>query len=293
MESIYRPIRQVKIPLTIDVADFMRDHRYEGRVILPAVEALQILARLLPADSHSCGCFLQEGGSFAHPLFLEPEAATLSVYYEIDLLPDGGRRYRLMTLRSGRQTKVVRSVEHASVLFPSIGSRLAGRGELSLQDSTDNKGLKGATFIFSSRRLYDDLVPFGPAYHNVVGDVVLTGEGASASLSGGHYREAVGPLGSPFPFDAAMHVACAWGQRYHGTVAFPIGFSRREILVPTQAGERYSCRIIPLPGSGPVLSFHIFIYGSDHRIVEVIRRLEMRDLSRGRLAPPDWVREGI
>ncbi len=72
--------------------------------------------------------------------------------------------------------------------------------------------------------------------------------GASAEVSGGDYPEAVGPLGSPFPFDAALHVACAWGQRYRGIVAFPVGFDRREIAVPTRAGETYRCRVVPPAG---------------------------------------------
>ena len=124
------------------------------------------------------------------------------------------------------------------------------------------------------------------------GDVLLAETGVSATVSGGDFPEAVGPLGSPFPLDAAMHAACAWGQRYRNRVVFPIGFDRREILAPTRAGETYPCRITPLPDEGAVLRFDVRLYGRDRRPVEVIRGLKMRDIFGGKLTPPAWVREG-
>ena len=158
---------------------------------------------------------------------------------------------------------------------------------------TKSKVQEGVSFSFSSRRLYADLVPFGPAYHNVVGEVSLTRAGAMATVSGGNYQGAVGPLGSPFPFDAAMHMACAWGQRYRDVVAFPVGFDRREIILPTAAGETYGCRVFPLDDEGAVLRFDVCLYGKDDRPAEFILGLSMRDISVGRLKAPAWVREGI
>jgi hypothetical protein len=90
-----------------------------------------------------------------------------------------------------------------------------------------------------------------------------------------------------------MHAACAWGQRYRNRVVFPIGFDRREILAPTRAGETYRCRITPLTDDGAVLRFDVRLYGRDRRPVEVIRGLKMRDIFRGKLTPPAWVREGV
>ena len=119
---------------------------------------------------------------------------------------------------------------------------------------------EGPPFTVPDSRLYDELVPFGPAYRNVRGDILLTESGVSATVSGGDFPEAEGPLGSPFPLDAAMHAACAWGQRYRNRVVFPIGFDRREILAPTRTGETYLCRIMPLPDEGAVLRFDIRLY---------------------------------
>ena len=43
-------------------------------------------------------------------------------------------------------------------------------------------------------------------------------------------------LGSPFAFDAAMHAACIWGQRFAGVVPFPVGFDGRRVHVPDPSG---------------------------------------------------------
>lgn len=111
--------------------------------------------------------------------------------------------------------------------------------------------------------------------------------------SGGDFPEAAGPLGSPFPLDAAMHAACAWGQRYRNRVVFPIGFNRREILFPTRAGEMYLCRIKPLPDEGAVLCFDVRLHDMHRRPVETIQGLRMRDIFLGKRIPPAWVREGL
>ena len=45
MENLSQPVETIAIPLAIPVPAYLRDHHVAGRVVLPAVEALQILAR--------------------------------------------------------------------------------------------------------------------------------------------------------------------------------------------------------------------------------------------------------
>ena len=302
MESLSRPVRGVKIPLTVAIPDYLRDHRYDGRIVLPAAEALQILARSLPPDLPACDPRHQEGAAFAHLLLLDADADSFSAFHEIALFSDGRRLSRLTTLRTDRQTRWTRCIEHVSVSFRPIGGKKGGKEERSEKGPARGSGgaILGSDFhgsrtdySFSCQRLYNDLVPFGPAYHNVVGEVCLTPTEASAEVSGGDYPDAVGPLGSPFTFDAALHVACAWGQRYRNLVAFPVGFDSREIVLPTRNGETYICRVFPLPDEGATLCFDVRLYGEDRRPVEIIGGLKMRDISGGRLKPPAWVRKGV
>ena len=110
----------MKIPLSMAIPDYLRDHRYEGRVVLPAAEALQILAKSLPEDLPRCNPLLQEGGEFSRLLHLDPGADTLNVFHEIAVSPDGRRQSRLTTLHSGRQTQLNRRMTHVSVVFSSI-----------------------------------------------------------------------------------------------------------------------------------------------------------------------------
>jgi hypothetical protein len=317
MEILPLSVRQVTIPLSIPIAQYLWDHCYEGRAVLPAAEALQILARSLPAEIPSCNPLLQVSGEFSRLLPLDPESDTLNIFHEISFFSDGRRHSRLMSLRLGRDRQLTRRVTHVSVLFlpvePGMKDRKTGSAESCetkknpcLREKGDREpgggadpwpgepsGPGGGVFSFPAEKLYGELVPFGPAYHNAVADIGLARTWGFACLSGGKHPEAASILGSPFPFDAAMHVACAWGQRYRNIVAFPVGFDRREILRPTASGGVYRCSVFPLADEGAVLRFHIRIDDHDGRPAERIYGLRMRDISGGRITPPVWVREGI
>jgi hypothetical protein len=300
MENLSRPVETVTVPVVIPVPAYLGDHRVSERVVLPAVEALQILARTLPAAA-GADPRGQEHAVFNHILFVDPEVREIPAIHEFTRTADGRCRSLLATVITGRNTTWTRRIEHASVLFQITGSvneRAENRpphlsGEVVAPLPGRAVAPVGPAFTISAGRLYNELVPFGPAYQNVVGDVLLGPDWATAEVSGGAHPEAIGPLGSPFPFDAALHVACAWGQRYRGTVVFPVGFDRREIIVPTRTGEAYRCRVTPLPDAGAVLRFDILITGDDDRPVEIIRGVTMRDISGGRRKPPAWVGEGV
>jgi len=278
------------ILLAIPVPVYLRDHHIGGLTVLPAVEALQNVARTKPAAWNADPC-RQERAVFHHLLVIDPGAAEIPALHEHMRYADDRCFSRLTTLRSGGHLKFTRRMEHVSVWFTPVGREVAG-GEADPAPDPNDAGMLGPTFTVSADRLYDELVPFGPAYRNVRGGVSLAVNGASATISGGDYPGAEGPLGSPFPLDAAMHAACAWGQRYRNRVVFPIGFDRREILAPTRAGEMYLCRITPLPDAGAVLRFDARLYSLDRRPAEVIQGLMMQDIFGGKLTPPAWVREG-
>jgi len=106
--------------------------------------------------------------------------------------------------------------------------------------------LKGNCISVPSTTIYRDLVPFGRAYQNIVGDLSVSPEGAVAYLSGGGNEADEDLLGSPFPLDAAMHAACVWGQRFSGIVAFPVGFEKRIIYQKTKKGGAYLGRVVPV-----------------------------------------------
>jgi hypothetical protein len=288
MENLSPPVERIAIPAAIPVPAYLRDHHVGGLVVLPAVEALQNVARSKPATWGGDLC-RQERAVFHHLLTIDPGIMEIPALHEHARYADGRCLSRLTTLRSGPRMQLTRRMEHVSVWFlPEKREAAAG----SEPDPNEAISPPGERFTVSNGRLYDELVPFGPAYRNVRGDILLAENDVSATVSGGNFPEAEGPLGSPFALDAAMHAACAWGQRYRNRVVFPVGFNRREILAPSRSRELYLCRITPLPDEGAVLRFNIRLYDRDRRPVETILGLMMRDIFGGKLIPPDWIREG-
>jgi hypothetical protein len=144
-------------------------------------------------------------------------------------------------------------------------------------------------FRIPADRLYGELVPFGPVYHNIRDAVVIFEEGALADVAAAPHRTPTGPLGSPFPLDAAFHMACAWGQRYAGVVAFPVGLEERRVLRPTIPGEVYRAVVRPVRRDPDMLVFDMALIDADGAMRESARGVRMRDVSGGRLTPPDWV----
>ena len=87
-----------------------------------------------------------------------------------------------------------------------------------------------------------------------------------------------------------MHAACIWGQRFAGVVPFPVGFDGRRVHVPTRPGESYWAHVLPVKDAGGVLTLDLRLYDREGRLCEACAGLRMRDVSGGRLRPPDWVR---
>jgi hypothetical protein len=112
-----------------------------------------------------------------------------------------------------------------------------------------------------------------------------------AFLSGRESEADGALLGSPFPFDAAFHLACIWGQRFTETVPFPTGFEKRTIYQKTKKSDSYIGRIIPVAVNQRPLIFDALIFDLPDTLCEDIRGIEMQDVSQGRLRPPLWIKE--
>ena len=141
-------------------------------------------------------------------------------------------------------------------------------------------------------QIYRELVPFGPAYHNIAENLLIYKDGAIAKLQAPINSNSVdktGQLGSPFVLDAAFHAACVWGQRYRGIVAFLVGIEKRIIVKPTQPGYTYFSTAIPVRTDSDILMFDICIYGEDNTLYESATGVHMRDVSAGRMKPPSWI----
>jgi len=75
-------------------------------------------------------------------------------------------------------------------------------------------------------------------------------------------------------------------------VPFPVGFDRRVIINPTQPGGSYRTRVQLLSRSREELLFDLQIFDDQGHIFERVTGMRMRDVSGGKIKPPEWMQEG-
>lgn len=74
-------------------------------------------------------------------------------------------------------------------------------------------------------------------------------------------------------------------------VAFPVGVAKRLIVKPTRPGNTYISTAIPVQTDSEVLVFDIYIYDEDNTLFEIALGVQMRDVSGGKMKPPEWIME--
>ncbi len=282
--------KTVRIPVDIPVHPYLRDHCFEGKVVLPAVEAMQVLAGTVKGFRPDMDITVLTDASFDKFLYIESGITQIVAFNDITVHENGEMAAALLTKSRSEKYAITRIKEHASLCFSLQPPELPEPPP----DATSS--LKGRCFKIPAEKIYGDLVPFGPAYQNIHRQLLLSEYGAIAKTAAppdhtGTERPEC--LGSPFVLDAAFHAACAWGQRYARMVAFPVKIEKRVIFKKTLPGTTYVSRILPVRTNPNLLVFDLWIYGPDGDLFEGICGLHMRDVSAGRLKPPQWIMENI
>jgi hypothetical protein len=284
MEIVPKIIESIRHPWAIEVSPYLLDHHLEGKVILPAVEILIALANVVKLNFGQISMNCLSKASFSRFLVIGPEAERLSVSVDIENVDHKNVSAVLLTSIKSKKIGMSRTLEHARVEFaandPALCPAVPFWGVEKLQ---------GKCISVPAVAIYRELVPFGKAYQNIIGDLTISPEGAMARLSGGNYEADENLLGSPFPLDAAMHAACVWGQRFTGIVPFPTGFQKRLIYQKTKKGSSYLGRVVPVNIDKESLMFDAWIYDLNGGIYEAVSGIKMRDVTQGRLHPPKWI----
>ena len=288
MEIVPRLNQKKRYPWNIEVYPYLQDHHFDGKVILPAVEVLIVLSNVVKINFPPINVSYLHKARFSRFLSILPDTRRLEVFVDIETSDDGVLVASLLTSVKSKTGTISRTVEHARVEFAAADS---APSPMLLPIAV--KKLGGNCINVPSTTIYRELVPFGTAYHNIVGDLSVSPEGAVAYLSGGGNEADEDLLGSPFPLDAAMHAACVWGQRFSGIVPFPVGFEKRIIYQKTKKGGAYLGRVVPMKVNHESLIFDAWIYDLDGIMYESISGIQMRDVSQGRLRPPDWIKADL
>lgn len=275
----------LRFPLKLPAPAYLGDHLFQGRPVLPAVEAMEALAREISRIQPDCDVNRISNARFEKFLLIDPRRDYLQASLDLELSASGDLHAALVTRTKAPGATITRTKTHARLTFQQSAPEPL---PLPLDVAAVPEGICSPIAV---DRIYRDLVPFGPAYRNLQGAVWLSTDGALAEIScpappaGGTLNR----LGSPFVLDAAFHAACVWAQRYQHIVAFPVGIDQRRIVFPTEPGKRYFARILPQGLSPNLLGFDIWLLSETGDLCEMARGVHMRDVSGGRLEPPSWI----
>ncbi len=274
-------IRSRESLLVVLRTDF-HDHRFMGNAVLPAVEAMQVLADFLKIKNPEIDVRLCRHISFKKFLPLAPGASEINALVDYKALKDGSVVVSLMTHKRIKNATMSRLLTHATLTF-------GGHCHQSESVFTEQEpSIRGVSRLVPAERIYKDLVPFGPAYQNLINELAMTPDGAQADIQTTDHGIR-GSLGSPFTLDAAFHGACVWGQCYLGFVPFPVGIKHRHISKPTYSGKQYRAMITPIEAASDELMVDIRIYDEKSQMCETALGVQMVDVSKGRLKPPTWI----
>ncbi len=264
------------LPLTITLKPWYQDHRFGGRAVLPAVEAMLFLAARAVDLHPEVDIRRMEDGRFAKFLEIPPETATLPVIIGCEALKDGRDGRVQATLLSRIRFKTMSRVkEHATLIFPPAAPDSPPAPDISFTPPTT------AVKQISTEQVYRRLVPFGPQYQTLQKTLYLTdtmawGKVKAPSLPADSIQAIIG---SPFPLDGALHAACVLGQQTVDFVPFPVGFDRRVVTRPTQAGSCYHTRVILTCRTEDELLFDLDIFDQSGQVYETVTGVRMRDVS--------------
>jgi hypothetical protein len=286
MEKLPSMNDSIRLAVNIPVHAYLSDHHVDGITIFPAVEAMQVLAETVKQYRPDTDVTVMSDGRFDKFLFIPDSAEVIRVFVEIEIENNGVLTARLLTKNKSGSSGMVRIKEHAVLTFP--GNTIK-KDDLAPDLSSV---LSGNTMTVSADKIYAELIPFGPAFRNIVDKVFISEAGGICRVKtplrhDGKKKNEI--LGSLFCLDAAYHCACVWGQRFANVVAFPVGFEKRIIKQDIRPGTSCDCRVIPVMVQPDLLVFDLWLYDEAGNIFESNLGVKMRDVSSGRKKPPSWI----
>ncbi|MCF6188707.1 MAG: polyketide synthase dehydratase domain-containing protein [Desulfobulbaceae bacterium] len=257
--------------IDITVHPWFKDHCFNGRIILPAVEILLLLAAEVHKNKKYPGIDVRvmEDARFVRFLEIPPHSTSIEALVDCSRTDNGSIRARLL---SRVQFKTMaRILEHGEVLFPA--SRSGGTDTV-----IHPEPLNGTETEVGAEKIYRDLVPFGPAYHTLQESLFLSARGASGTLKAPALPETgiMEQLGSPFLLDGALHAACVHGQQYVDFIPFPVGFKRRVISMPTRPGKNYQTTVLLIARTEDELVYDLDIFDKNGTVYETVIGIRMR-----------------
>ncbi len=286
MEDFPGIIESARLPLDIPIPVYLNDHCVDGHAVLPAVEAMEVLAAAVKRFRPATAVTAMTGLQFDKFLYMAPHTDRVSASCDISVYENGDVKAVLTTRTQSKKAALTRVKAHATLIFPQQEPRIS---PLALDLAS---ALEGVCFSVPTEKIYPGLIPFGPSYRNLA-MLHVAHQGAIAEIrtpAGETGTDLSNHLGSPFARDAAFHAACVWGQRFAGIVAFPVAMDRCRVYAPTRAGETYFAHVMHVQTDAGLLMFDLRIFDRDGCLCEACSGLRMRDVSGGKTSPPQWIK---
>ncbi len=264
-----------RIPLSIRVQPWYHDHSVDGKIVLPAVETMLLLAARCILSHPATDIRVMEDVRFGK--FLEVPATASAVAALVTLVTDANGRVQAKLLSHMQMGQMARIKEHGEIFFPP------GKRDREAPQDIDPTPPSGTVKKVDALHLYHELVPFGRNYHTLKDTLYLSEGQAWGELQAPElpFTDPVQvDMGSPFPLDGAMHAACVLGQQCVDFSPFPVGFARRIIFQPTQPGQKYCTRVTMTSKTRDELLFDLQIFDSRGQLFETVGGLRMRDVSK-------------
>lgn len=258
----------------IFIQPWFRDHWFDGKAVLPAVETMLLLAAEVKKNYPERNIRVMENAHFVRFLEIPPEDTSMEVL--IDCSRDEDDAVHAGLLRRVQLKTMVRVFEYAEVVFPGTERFTAERG-------ISHAPLDDVTTEMSADMIYREKVPFGPPYHTLQNTLFLSEHEAWGKLKapvfpGTDNMQKI--IGSPFPLDGALHAACVFGQQYVDFVPFPVAFKRRIIHQPTRPGDGYITKVESVSRTRDELVFDLGIFDNHGQIFETVTGIRMRKVGK-------------
>jgi len=260
-----------RLPVTIPVEPWYKDHSFDGKIVFAAVETMILLAANAAKERPHLDVRNMEDARFPKFLEIPPQSRSIKALVEYEHCSDG--RLRTALLSQVQLGTMRRIKEHGELFFSTKATPWPPIPDI------DQLMKKSVVKEITAQHVYRDLVPFGPWYHSLQGTLFLGKQGGwgkvkAPSLPFNNPIQQV--LGSPFPLDGAMHAACVLGRQSVDQVLFPTGFRQRIITRPTQPGAEYLVTILPVSVTDDEQIFDLGIINNDGEVFEAVTGLRMQ-----------------
>ena len=177
----------------------LADHHFMGQPVLPAVEAMEILAATAKQANKNQPVTTISNARFDKFLPIDPNQSAIEAFADIEQPESGKVQTQLATKTRAPRAKITRTKIHTQLAFEADPT-LPGFVPLDVAAA-----LEGICVTVEPEKIYKELVPFGPAYANISAPLWLSPDGALAAIQCPDLPTASGSnhLGAPFEFPEA------------------------------------------------------------------------------------------